>query len=68
MFCYRTISLEMCVNVIVFHVKEMTIIIFVEVLVVEVVVAMEHVPVLMDGLVQHVTVLQIGVNVLIQVL
>ena len=55
-------------NVIVFHVKEMPIIWFVEVLNVERVVAMENVPALMDGVVLLVTVLQFRATALTKVL
>ena len=58
----------MFVNVIVFHVKEMTITWFVEVLNVEHVVVMENVPALMDGVVLLVTVLQFRATVLTKVL
>ena len=55
--------LEKFVNVIIFHVKEMTIMLFVEVLIVEAVVVMETAAVSMDGVVQLVIVLQIRVIV-----
>lgn len=58
----------MFVNVIVFHVKEMPITWFVEVLNVEHVVVMENVPALMDGVVLLVTVLQFRATVLTKVL
>jgi len=55
--------LEKFVNVIIFHVKEMTIMLFVEVLIAEAVAVMEPAAVLMDGVVQLVIVLQIRVIV-----
>ena len=55
--------LEIFVNVIIFHVKEIVIIESVEALVVEIVVAMGCVVVLMDGVVQLVIVHQIRVTV-----
>ena len=51
--------LEKFVNVIIFHVKETTIMLFVEVLIAETVAVMEPAAVLMDGVVQLVIVLQI---------
>ena len=55
--------MEIFVNVMIFHVKEMIMITSVEALAVELVVALEYAPVLMDGVVQLVIVLQIRVIV-----
>ena len=60
MLCRMRHFLEMLVNVIIFHVKEIMVI-SVGALAAEIVVAMEHVPVLMDGVVQLVIVHQIRV-------